>query len=368
MFSYWEKSFFEESDFVVIGAGIVGLSTALHLKRDHPKRKVLVLESGSRPSGASTKNAGFACFGSAGEILDDLNYLSDREVFDLVAKRLAGLKVLRAELGDKNIGFNPCGGYELLRANSIESQNILNNLDSLNHLLNPLLGEEVFRKLRKPEEFGFKNFKEVIYNPFEGGLNPVKLMETLASKVQSLGVAIRYGVKVEKIDLTENRVDCENGIVLKPRKTFITTNGFAKQLIQDIDLKPARAQVLITKPIKGLNLSGTFHFDRGYYYFRNVGNRILFGGGRNLDLESEFTYSQETTDKIQNHLEDILRRDILPGKDVEIDHRWAGTMGVGSSKTYLTERVGKRVFLGVRLGGMGVALGILVGKELSILE
>jgi glycine/D-amino acid oxidase-like deaminating enzyme len=50
-------------------------------------------------------------------------------------------------------------------------------------------------------------------------------------------------------------------------------------------LKPARAQVLITKPIDSLKIKGTFHMDRGYYYFRNIDNRVLIGGGRNLDLK-----------------------------------------------------------------------------------
>ena len=54
-------------------------------------------------------------------------------------------------------------------------------------------------------------------------------------------------------------------------------------------MQPARAQVLITKPIKNLQIKGTFHLDKGYYYFRNIDNRILFGGGRNLDFKTEET-------------------------------------------------------------------------------
>ena len=72
--SYWEReTWFKDLDLAVIGSGIVGLTTAIYYKQKHPDKKVVVLEKGSLPKGASTKNAGFACFGSVSEILSDLN-------------------------------------------------------------------------------------------------------------------------------------------------------------------------------------------------------------------------------------------------------------------------------------------------------
>ena len=62
--SYWEKTSFFDYDVIVIGSGIVGLNAAIHLKKSSPALKISVLESGFLPTGASTKNAGFACFGS----------------------------------------------------------------------------------------------------------------------------------------------------------------------------------------------------------------------------------------------------------------------------------------------------------------
>ena len=71
--SYWElKSWLTNVDYTIVGSGIVGLNTALNLKKRFPKANILVLERGVLPQGASTKNAGFACFGSLSEILDDL--------------------------------------------------------------------------------------------------------------------------------------------------------------------------------------------------------------------------------------------------------------------------------------------------------
>ena len=41
----------------------------------------------------------------------------------------------------------------------------------------------------------------------------------------------------------------------------------------------------------------------GYYYFRNIGNRILFGGGRHLDFDKEFAADMALNESIQNELE-----------------------------------------------------------------
>ncbi|NND33127.1 MAG: FAD-binding oxidoreductase, partial [Saprospiraceae bacterium] len=70
--SYWEKtSFLAHRNIVIIGSGIVGLTTSIYLKRQQPHRSVLVIDRGSIPTGASTRNAGFACFGSPSELLAD---------------------------------------------------------------------------------------------------------------------------------------------------------------------------------------------------------------------------------------------------------------------------------------------------------
>ena len=112
--SYWEyKSWFSNVDFTVIGSGIVGINCAIRLKQKYPKSNILILEKGSLPQGASTKNAGFACFGSASEILSDLKHHSLEEVVTLVDKRWHGIQRLRGLLGDGAIDFQMHGSHEL---------------------------------------------------------------------------------------------------------------------------------------------------------------------------------------------------------------------------------------------------------------
>ena len=98
--SYWElKNWFTNVDYTIVGSGIVGLHCALQLKERFPNSKILVLEKGLLPQGASTKNAGFACFGSLSEIIEDLKSHSEEEVVQLIQKRRDGLQILRRFIG-----------------------------------------------------------------------------------------------------------------------------------------------------------------------------------------------------------------------------------------------------------------------------
>jgi len=150
----------------------------------------------------------------------------------------------------------------------------------------------------------------------------------------------------------------------KSTKLLIATNGFTSKILSDL-VKPARAQVLITEPITDLHIRGTFHLEKGYYYFRSVGNQILLGGGRNLDFKAEETMEFGQTSLVQDHLEYLLKEVILPGKEVKIASRWSGIMGVGPLKKPIIKEITDGVYCGVRLGGMGIAIGSIVGKELA---
>lgn len=364
--SYWEyKTWLSNIDFTIVGSGIVGLNCALYLKKLFPKAKILVLERGLLPQGASTKNAGFACFGSISEILSDVRNQSEENVLQLVKKRWEGVQLLRENLGDAQIDYQNHGGHEVfLKDQDNLYSDCLDNLDSVNTLLKPIFKANPFQV--QPNNFGYIGIqKNYISSKFEGQINTGKMMKTLLDKVQKIGVTILNAIGVESfVENTDHVVIKTDNFEFTTKKLFIATNGFASQLIPE-KVKPARAQVLITKPIKNLHIKGTFHLDEGYYYFRNIDDRILLGGGRNLDFKGEETSVFGETSLIQNRLEELLRTIILPNTSFEIDLRWSGIMGMGKQKNPIVKQLGTHVFCGVRMGGMGIAIGSLIGKELA---
>lgn len=364
--SYWEyKTWLSNIDFTIVGSGIVGLNCALYLKRQYPTAKILVLERGLLPQGASTKNAGFACFGSISEILADLKSHSDDDVRKLVKRRYEGIQLLRENLGDGALDFQNHGGHEVfLKEQQHLYEACLDNLDWANSLLKPIFNAAPFKV--QPNTFNFHGVQQnYISNSFEGQINTGTMMKALLHKVQKNGVTILNAVEVESyLEQLDHVAVQTDRFQFKTKHLFVATNAFAFQLIPE-KVKPARAQVLITKPIPNLSIKGTFHLDEGYYYFRNVDDRILLGGGRNLDIKGEETTAFGVSRKIQQRLEEMLQSIIMPHTPIDIDRRWSGIMGVGGQKQPIVKQLSDRVFCGVRMGGMGIAIGSMVGKELA---
>lgn len=364
--SYWElKNWFTQVDYTIVGSGIVGLHAALRLREKFPDSKILVLEKGMLPQGASTKNAGFACFGSLSEIIDDLKNHSEEDVFRLVQKRWQGLQLLRKRLGDATIDFKPFGGYELfLKDDESTYDECLARLPFINEILKPLFKTDVFAK--EVDRFEFKGIHEyLVFNPFEAQIDTGNMMQALLKQAVSENILILNQQTVTSYFESEKGVEVALGnFSFTSKKLLFATNGFANSLTNGA-VKPARAQVLITEPITNLDIKGTFHLDKGYYYFRNIDDRILLGGGRNLDFETETTTAFGQTEIIQNKLEQLLKEVILPNRKVEIAHRWSGIMGIGTSKNPIVSQLSENVYCGVRLGGMGVAIGSLIGTELA---
>lgn len=151
-------------------------------------------------------------------------------------------------------------------------------------------------------------------------------------------------------------------LILKSEKIVYCTNAFSSKFLKSEEIIPARGQIILTEPIENLKLRGTFNYDQGFYYFRNLGNRILLGGARNQDFETEKTTDFETTDFLQNHLEQFLKEVILPNQDFKIAMRWSGIMAMGMEKTPIVKQISERQFCAVRLSGMGVALAPKIGE------
>lgn len=365
--SYWErKTWLSDIDFAIIGSGIVGLNCALSLRKKFPKSKIVVFEKGIIPSGASTKNAGFACYGSLSEILDDLDSHSEEEVVNLIRKRVDGLQLLRQTLGDQAIDYQENGGYELFSLNDkVIFDECRSKMIYINQLVHSIFKSDVFSI--EDDKFGYKNiYPKLIFSKFEGQIDTGKMMLGLIKKASEENILILNNTEVTAILGINNypSIQINRTEELRARNVLIATNGFAKQFLKE-DVLPARAQVIITKPIKNLEIKGTFHLDKGYYYFRNINNRILLGGGRNLDFIAEETTKMDLTPRVQNKLEDLLSTTILPNTPFEVDSRWSGIMGVGRQKKPIVKRIAPRVFCGVRLGGMGIAIGSSVGSDLA---
>lgn len=375
-FSYWERaSFLGNTKYCVLGAGIVGLSAALHLAKKLPGEDILVVEKSPFSGGGSTKNAGFACFGSPTEVLSDLELMGETACAELIQLRFKGLLLLRETLGDEHIEYNACGGLELFSSlDEIKSkknyQAVLEALPKLNDFMLNALGEQhVYEPVNDPAGiYGLQGIDVGINNRLEGAINTGKMMRSLIKKVEDAGVKIVRGMELLSFE------DKSEGVHLhfdfgkfSCEKLFICTNSMSRSILPEADITPGRNMVMVTSPIPELKLKGTFHMSEGYLYFRNIGDRLLIGGGRHWAGEEENTLEHGSNPIIKEKLLDLLDRQLLPHTSYQIEHEWSGFLGLGKSKMPILKKVSNNTYCGIRMGGMGVAIGSEIGKQLSAL-
>jgi len=368
--SIWEiESFYGEQDLVIVGSGFVGLWSAYLLKKKHPTLRVSIVDAGLIPTGASTRNAGFACFGSLSEVASDARTMGQDAMLELVEMRFRGLEAISKHFGGK-IDLDWCGGYELYdTAHHKKGEELEEEMRYINSLLKPITGmKNTYRNADEEiESFGFGKTTHLVKNKLEGSLHSGKLVRALLRVVQQRDVQIFSNTDISKVERNGELLELKTNrnFTLTANKVLLCTNAFTASLVPEIDIQPARGQVLLTTAIEGLPLRGNFHSDEGYYYFRNLGNRVLLGGARNKDFEGEKTFDMNTSGVIQHNLETYLAEVILPRYtgQYSIEHRWAGIMAMGSEKAPIVRELQPGIFCAVRMSGMGVALAPVVARK-----
>jgi gamma-glutamylputrescine oxidase len=334
-FSFWEqKGWLEERDIVIIGAGFVGLSAAIECRKNRPYVKITILEASGLNGGGSTRNAGFACFGSPSELLDDWKTIGKEKTVELVARRWEGLKWLRDEFSDESIGYEATGSLEMFTPDQAELEaEVRAFLPELNEALKGVFGEAPFTAVEKDT---------VITSPLEGILDTALLYRAVKQKALEAGVDILCGVEVLEIVKAQAgyKLVVDGGEV-EAAQVLVANNAMAAGLIEELDVKPYANRVIVTNELKGLEFHGSCHYDRGYVYFRRVGDRMLIGGGRQWgDGESE---------EVREKLLAFLRTHVKGASEAVIEYEWIGYLGIGSVRDPIVKTLAPGLHVGVRM-------------------
>lgn len=358
MLSYWQQTnFLGETDLLIVGSGLMGLWTAIEYKKVNPQHRVVVVDRSQFPDGASVRNAGFSCFGSPGEILSNIRTFGLEQTADVALLRFKGLHKIKQHFAAV-IEYEGDGGYEVFSSPHSYGETVL-QLPQLNQLMQQITGaERTFVQCdERLKEMGLTGFCGMIGNSYEGTINSGKLVLELISMAKEYGIDFIWGAEFIGFRALEKFVRVEfSRFSFRSRKLLLAMNAFNAKYLPSETIVPARGQILMTDAIPKLKLNGSFHYDEGYYYFRNVGKHVLIGGARNTAMEDERTFEMRTTNEIQRHLEIFLRQHILSKISFEIQWRWAGIMSFSHKSLPIVHQISSNVFAANACNGMGVAL------------
>ncbi len=339
---------------------------AFFLEKKYPSLRVALIDAHPSPFGATTRNAGFACYGSLSEYVDDTKRHGEDYALSLMLERREGLRILQECLPPEDMGWKREGGSELFLDSEKE---LLDECLAIRENLNTKLSKSPnnpFKVILDPSiDLGLSKNIQAVYNQDEGSIHSGLMLRSIQRRLSQ--VHTYFGTQAHHLSSHANGVEIHsNHFQLNAGKVLVSTNALAQELLPHLDVLPNRGQILVTSPIPSLNIKGNIHYQEGFYYARQLSDkRILIGGGRNVDFEKEQTADMEVTPEIQAAIENVLNEAIIPANtDYRIDYRWAGVMGFGSNneKTPLVGVDGNIHYI-VRLGGMGVALAPYLAKN-----
>jgi glycine/D-amino acid oxidase-like deaminating enzyme len=326
-------------DVAVVGAGITGISAALTLAR--LGRRVRVHEAREVASGASGRNGGFALRGGAMAYDSAREWLGADDAADYW--RLTEAYVDRmAELGGD--AFRRTGSLRLAGEDEV---------DELRAEFEALRADGFDAEWRDelPAPLGGR-FPRALFHPADGVLQPARLVRRLAAAAVEAGVEVRQHDRVRELG------------ELGAETVLVATDGYPSGLLGGLEglIIPTRGQMLATEPL-GERLFPLPHYGRhGFdYWHQDEAGRLIVGGFRDADMDSEFTASEETTPRIQEALERFV--EALLGRRPAITHRWAGIFGLVPDLMPVVGEVPGRdgVWVAGGYSGHGNVLGLLCG-------
>ena len=327
------------ADVEIVGGGVTGISAALTLAG--LGKRVRLHEARAVASGASGRNGGFALRGGA------MAYGSAREWLGHDAA--AAYWRLTEAYVDRMVEL---GGDAVRRTGSLRLAGD-DERDELQAEYEALREDGFAAEWRDelPEPLAGR-FPGALFHPDDAVLQPARLVRRLALAAAEAGVEIREHDRVEDLDQ------------LEAETVLVATDGYPSGLLGELEglIIPTRGQMIATEPLLE-RLFPMPHYGRhGYdYWHQNEEGRLIVGGFRDADMDSEFTAEEATTERIQEALEGFA--EALLGRRPSIEHRWAGVFGLVPDLMPVVGRhpVQDGVWVAGGYSGHGNVLGLMCG-------
>ncbi len=362
------------AEVAIVGGGYTGLNAALRLAGAHG-RDVAVLEAGPIGWGASGRNGGFCCIGSAklsyGEMIRKFGIEATREFFQAQCRAVDHVATLiethaiaadRTETGEIQLAHRP---------NRVKG--LLEELDFLEQTFGVECRFLAGRDLAQEGAAG-PLFHGGLFGPIGFGLHPLKYLRGLARATARAGVRLHPSSPVTRWreEAGLHVLSTPNGEI-RARQVLVATNGYTDERIPPAlkgRLLPALSTVLVTRPLTAQELAAQGWTTRRMaydtrdllHYFRLLPcGRFLFGGRGGTDAHPH------ALSAIATRLRRTFEAMFPAWAKVETERRWSGLVCLSLARTpYAGPMPGmERTWIAAAYHGNGVAMGSYAGAKIA---
>lgn len=365
------------ADVAIIGGGFTGTSTAYHLSRRFPNKRIVLLEAKSLANGASGRNGGMM-----------LNWLPDmsecrtdeciKQVYDLTQE---GMQTILGIIQRHNldVSYRMDGSLETY-TNTERAESAHRHAEYLQSLDIPV---QYLDKAALSQSINLHNTEGAVLDPNAGQINGAQYVRGLRPVLVEQGVEVYENTPVINVQEGQEITLTTPHAEVRAKAIVLATNGYVGKLGYFKDaVFPLHSHVFATVPltheqqheIGWLKYSGfSDDYDRISYSVMTSEGNLVFGGGSNaayaylfrnrtaypgtpMKAQQKFAKMKET---LHTYLPKVLR--------YQIPHQWTGTLGITLRRNTLIGVRGehRNVYYAVGFCGHGVTLANLAGKILT---
>lgn len=356
------------ADVAVIGAGLTGLSTALHLAR--AGASVVLLEEHTIGWGASGRNGGMATTGLAISFPTAVKRYGPERARDMFLAYNDAIDTIEDLVTTEGIdcAFERTGKLTLACKPSHYT-----GFERSAELISKYTGQDV--ALIPPQdirdEIGSSFYHGAMVDPLGAGVHVGKLVHGLARAAAEGGVSIHEGCKVTtmtKRDGYQHDIQTARGVV-RADQVVVATSGYTGGLTPWLRRRivPIGSFIIVTEPLPQHLVDELLPHKRVaadskhlLYYFRvTPDNRLLFGG------RARFAMSNSGSDVKSGQILKRAMTKVYPQlADVGIDYCWGGLVDMSVDQmVHAGEQDG--LYYSVGYSGHGVQMATHMGKVLS---
>ena len=361
---YPEFSGTESCDVCVIGGGVTGLSSALHLsERGY---RVILLEGNQIGWGASGRNGGQSIFGYSCEMSKIRSLVGVDDAKKLWDLSLESLELTRQLIHDHQIQCDWTDGQmhaaiKPRQHRELELWRAELSADYQYDHLELWTGNELKSKIITDR------YLAGLYDSNSGHLHPLNYTLGLADAAEEQGVFIyektmvrevREGSRI-KVITSEGDVSCSY-LILAGNAYLSGISGQIHKKLMPVGtyigatepLGEEKARELITNNMAVADIN--FVLD---YYRLSADHRLLFGG--------RVSYSTVPPVQLAASMKSRMLKVFPQLSEAVIEYAWGGFVGITMNRAPHFGRIGKNIFYAQGFSGHGVALTGLAGKLIA---
>jgi glycine/D-amino acid oxidase-like deaminating enzyme len=356
------------ADVAIVGAGLTGLSAALHLARKGAN--VQVFERETVGWGASGRNGGMATGGLAIGLRDAIA----RYGFDTAKSYLQtyhdAVDTVEELVDEESIDCHFARTGKLILASKPAH---FDGLGKLHEIMSDRLGYEthLVPKSEIHSEVGSTRFHGAMTDAKSAGLHVGKFTKGLAEAAARIGVTIHEKAPVEQV----RRLSGTKHEVVTPRGTvqadqvLVATAGYTRRPFrwQQVRIAPVGSFIIVTEPL-GEDVCDQLLPNRRMAsntlnllnYFRiTPDHRLLFGG------RARFAMSNPQSDEKSGRILQKAMTEVFPQlTNARVDYCWGGLVDMSMDRmVHAGERDG--LFYSLGYSGHGVQMATYMGKQMA---